>query len=217
MQVHTSKRSTRLRRAIVAIIASGVVAAPAAHAKSVDSRIVVPPADLPEVARHAGEAMLLRQTLDGRTLLYIEQNQGARLAVLDVTDPGFVRAERSVQLDTSGAFDFISTLGNWAELVRFRQGPVDAVFDMHNADAPTILSSPSGRAHDEDMPLTHDLIVDRVNSLELNGGVDANPAPVEVTNRITGTTFLLTQDGLYLIRHREAEMIERWREQAYSN
>jgi hypothetical protein len=224
MQVH-SKRSTRLRRAIVAIIASGVVAAPAAHAKSVDSRIVVPPADLPEVARHAGEAMLLRQTLDGRTLLYIEQNQGARLAVLDVTDPGFVRAERSVQLATSGAFDFISTLGNWAELVRFRQGPVDAVFDMHNADAPTIteaqsptiLSSPSDLAHDEDMPLTDDPIVDRANSLELNGGVDANPAPVEVTNRITGTTFLLTQDGLYLIRHREAEMIEKWREQAYSN
>jgi hypothetical protein len=96
---------------------------------------------------------------------------------------------------------------------------------MHNADAPTIteaqsptiLSSPSDLAHDEDMPLTDDPIVDRANSLELNGGVDANPAPVEVTNRITGTTFLLTQDGLYLIRHREAEMIEKWREQAYSN
>jgi hypothetical protein len=34
--------------------------------------------------------MMLHDTTDGRTLLYIEQNHGARLAIFDVTDPAHV-------------------------------------------------------------------------------------------------------------------------------
>jgi hypothetical protein len=73
------------------------------------------------VERQPGEAMFLHDTVDGRTLLNIEQNQGARLATFDVTDPVHIKGDGSVQLDASGPFDFISPLGNQAELVRFRQ------------------------------------------------------------------------------------------------
>src|SRR6266481_4424222 len=91
--------------------------------------IVTRPADLPELARKRGQAMLLHATGDGRTHLYIEQNDGARLAVFDVTDPGHVTVEGSAQVDAPGAFDFVSSLGDYAELVRFRNGQGEAVLD----------------------------------------------------------------------------------------
>src|ERR1035441_4914799 len=86
-----SKLSNYLRRVAIAIVASGTVAAPAVYAKPFNNLVVVVPTELPELARRAGEAMLLRETVDGRALLYIEQNQGARMAILDVTDPSHVK------------------------------------------------------------------------------------------------------------------------------
>jgi hypothetical protein len=49
--------------------------------------VLVSPAELLELARMTGQAMTLHTTADGRTLLYVEQNDGARLAIFDVTDP----------------------------------------------------------------------------------------------------------------------------------
>ena len=122
--------SKRLRRTAIAIAGIGIVAAGAAHANSADTVVVVPPADLPESARQGGEAMFLHETIDGKTLLYIEQNQGARLAVLDVTDPLHVKGKGSVQLDASGPFDFMFPLGDRAEVVRYRSGQEEAVLDL---------------------------------------------------------------------------------------
>jgi hypothetical protein len=60
----------------------------AAVASNRFSKIVfVSPAELPELAQEPGQAMVLHATADGRTLLYVEQNHGARLAIFDVTDP----------------------------------------------------------------------------------------------------------------------------------
>jgi hypothetical protein len=73
---------------------------------SSDKIIVVRPAELPELARVAGQAMMLHDTLDGTTLLYVEQNHGARLAIFDVTDPAHVKAEGSTVVDAPGSFDF---------------------------------------------------------------------------------------------------------------
>jgi len=132
------KVSKCIRRAAIAIVASGTVAAPALYAKSSSNLIVVPPTDLPELARQTGDAMLLHDTIDGRALLYIEQNQGARLAIFDVTDPAHVKGEGSVSLDATGPFDFVSTFGNRAEIVRFRQDQEDAVLDLHHVKVPTL-------------------------------------------------------------------------------
>src|SRR5260370_29827360 len=82
--------------------------------------------------------MLLHATGDGRTHLYIEQNDGARLADFDVTDPGHVTVEGSAQVDAPGAFDFVSSLGDYAELVRFRNGQEEAVPDLHKVNHPTL-------------------------------------------------------------------------------
>src|SRR5271163_2077311 len=71
--------------ALVALIFAGHAEARNRH--SSDKIFVVGPADLPELARVTGRAMMLHDTTFGRTLLYIEQNDGARLAIFDVTDP----------------------------------------------------------------------------------------------------------------------------------
>jgi len=102
------KISKRLRRVAMTIAVSGIVTATAVHANPSNNIVLVPPPDLPVLARQSGDAMLLNETIGGQTLLYVEQNEGRRLAIFDVSDPGHIRGEGSVQLDASGPFDFIS-------------------------------------------------------------------------------------------------------------
>src|ERR1700736_1066271 len=90
--------SNCVRRAAIAIVATGIVAVPTVHAHPSGKLILVPPTDLPATARQTGESMLLYGTLDDKTHLYIEQSHGARLSILDVTDPSHIKDEGSVQL-----------------------------------------------------------------------------------------------------------------------
>jgi hypothetical protein len=199
---------------------------------SSDKIIVVRPAELPELARVAGQAMMLHDTLDGRTLLYVEQNHGTRLAIFDVTDPAHVKAEGSTLVDAPGPFDFVSSLGADAVLVRFRNGRGEAVLDLRKVKAPTInmiqglysqgateflgddvlvvAKRPSVQSDAED---TDYQVVDISNPLHPNPLPDIKQVLEKITNDETGTTFLLTADGLYLIRRPVVEAEFRIREQ----
>ena len=193
MKENMANRSSKLlRRAVVAIVATGSVAASAAYSPTPSHLIVVPPSDLPELARQTGEAMLLHETIDGRTLLYIEQNQGARLAIFDVTDPGHLTGEGAVQLDAPGPFDFVSSFGSRAEIVRFRENKGDAVLDLGKADAPVLKAAQPQR-----------IAAERFE--DFDGLGDAKRINEQITNRDTGTTFLLSDSGLYVIRRPIAE------------
>src|SRR6202041_239613 len=124
---------------LTAVVALGFTGhAQARNHHSPDKIVVVGPADFPELARVPGQAMMLHDTMDGRTILYIDQNHGARLAIFDVTDPAHVKAEGSAQLDAPGSFDFVSSLGADAELLRFRNGQGEAVLNLHKAKTPTL-------------------------------------------------------------------------------
>jgi hypothetical protein len=228
-----SKFSMGLHRVAIAIVASASVAAPAVYAKA-SNIVLVPPTALPESARQTGEAMFLHDTVDGRTLLYIEHSQGSELAILDVTDPGHVRAGGSVRLDATGPFDFVSTLGDRAELVRFRQGHVDEVLDLHAAQAPTLrtvqglsLRGPATPLGEDGFMITEQAdakaqstrdyqIVDTASSQELYRAFGVQQVREEVTRKETGTTFLLTDGGLYLIRRPAVEMYKNQRDQDYA-
>jgi hypothetical protein len=167
--------------------------------------------------------MLLSDGLDGRTLLYIEQNEGSRLAILDVTDPGHIKGAGSVQLDASGPFDFISPVGNQGELVRFRQGDEEAVLDLRKK-IPSLkivqgltLTGPVTRlgndgftvsGHSPELQRAWDYqVVDTANSRELNQVFDVRQVRQELTKADTGTTFLLTEIGLYVIRRPAIETV----------
>src|SRR6266403_1151560 len=113
----------RITQLTLAVVAAVTLTGQADARSRADRVVVVRPAELPELAQVPGQAMTLHATGDGRTILYIEQNHGARLAIFDVTDPAHVKQEGSAQVvDAPGSFDFVSSFGDNAELVRFRHG-----------------------------------------------------------------------------------------------
>jgi len=233
-----SRSAKFVRQAVIAIVATGALAAPAAYSRNSNNLIVVAPTDLPELARQTGEAMFLHDTFDGRTHLYVEQNHGAQLAIFDVTDPGHVKSEGSVQINAPGPFDFVSTLGDRAELVQFRQGQGSAVLDLHKVNAPTLTKVQGLTLQGATMALGDDgfIVTSRANSNaqsaqdaqvvvtasrgDLNHVVDICEVRQELTKHDTGTTFLLAQSGLYVVRRplveRENELRERDRMLRYA-
>jgi hypothetical protein len=211
------------RQIAIAIVASGVVAATAVHANPPNDVVLVPPTDLPELARQSGNAMLLHETSDGRTLLYIEQNRGARLATFDVTDPVHIKGEGFVQLDATGPFDFVSPLGKQAELIRFRQGHEDAVLDLRKERVPNLgavqgltLQGPITHLGNDGFTVTSQVPqMPTATTQDLSRVFDVKQVREEVTNAGTGTTFLLTENGLFLIRRLAVESDKRRREREW--
>jgi len=236
MKKYLQRILSYLRPMAIATVTSGMAAGIALAAPS-SNLVVVPPAKLPAAARQSGDAMFLRETIDGTTLLYIEENQGSRLAIFDVTDPAHVKGEGSVELDAPGPFDFVSSLGSRAELIRFRQDQGNAVLDLHKARVP-VLKTPQGLTlKGAAMPLGNDgltvssraladsqlardyqvQIVNSVNSPELSRVYSSKGIREEITKYDTGTTFLLTDDGLFLIRRPVKEMEKTLRDLDYAN
>jgi hypothetical protein len=176
-----------LRRAAMAVLAGGAVAATIVHANPSSNIVPVPPADLPELAQKTSEAMFLYDRFDGRT---------ARLAGFDVTDPAHTTGQGSVQLSASGPFGSISPLGNQAELVRCRQGQ-DAVLDSAFTVAGQDNASPA-----RDYP-----VIDTLTAYELSRIFDVKQVRAKMTKGDTVTTFMLTDSGLYMIRRPGEEFI----------
>src|ERR1700758_5387683 len=98
--------------------------------------VVMEAPDLPEPAQTPGNSLFLHSDGAGSTYLYVEQQQGARLSVFDVTDPARIKLVVSTPLAAGGAFDFVRPLGNNAELVYFRDGQKEAVLDLRKAKRP---------------------------------------------------------------------------------
>ncbi len=239
--------SKAVRCAVAVVLGMGIVAAPAVNAKPKpkvvkgedgSKLLLVSPADLPELARQNGEAMLLHQTGDGRTFLYVEQKHGARLAIFDVSDPSDIEQEGMVQLDAQGAFDFASAVGDYAELVRFRDGQREAVLDLHKVKAPAIQMVQELKLRDEVVRQENSggmmavpamtksakgyQPMEKVNALAIDlqgirGVLDVNTVRAEVTNDESGTTFLLTADGLYVVRRPDVEVEYAAHQDQFSN
>lgn len=205
-------------RLALAILLGEMSVAPITYANPSNAIVLVRPTDLPTLARQSGEAMFLHDTGDGRVLLYVEQREGTQLAIFDVTDPAHVRGEGSVQLDAAGRFDFVADLGKRGELVRFRGDQGEAVLDLHKTPVlkkvpgldtrnSTILladddSRFTGRAINPALgQSTRDYkIFQSGESPNDDRVVEVKQVRQEVTNADTGTTFLLAENGLYLIR-----------------
>ena len=225
------KRFVRIAQVLLASAMTLTVTGLAkAKNKSSEKIILVTPSELPVLARANGEAMLLRETSNGRTLLYIEQSQGARLAIFDVSDPANVEAEGTAQINASGSFDFVSSLGHNQELVRFRGGQGDAILNFRNAKSPTLntvqgldfqgsvqrLGNAGFMVANQPVSAPADPnyeVVDLSNSTGADLVYGVKQVRQQITNPDTGTTFLLTADGLYLVRRPAVEKendIHKW-------
>jgi hypothetical protein len=228
MSITKGRKFLENSRQIAAVMVVCGVAA-AVHAMPANNLVIVPPTNLPELAQHGGDAMLLRGTTDGRKLLYVEQDNGSHLATFDVTDPGNVKAEGSVQLEATGPFDFVSPIGTRAELIRFRRDQAGAILDFRKAKVPYLetidgftVPGPimtlgndgfmvAGRAADDQTRREYQ-VVGTTSAGDFGSAFDVKQVREEVTNLDTGTTFLLAQGGLYEIRRPAVESEKKRRE-----
>jgi hypothetical protein len=71
---------------LAALLAIAPVADAEAHPQ-LESIVILRPVDLPQAAQTPGQSIKLFALTNGRTYLYIEQQQLGRLVILDVTDP----------------------------------------------------------------------------------------------------------------------------------
>ena len=212
------KLSRCVPRLVLTLVLGEMSATPVSYANPSNEILLVAPTNLPTLARQSGEAMCLHDTLDGRTLLYVEQHEGAQLAIFDVTDPAHVTGKGSVQLEGPGPFDFVADLGKRGELVRFRGGQGEAVLDLR--DTPVLVKVPGLNTRNSTILLAD--YGSRPTGQALNAAagqsirdykifqsgespgedrvVEVKRVRQEVTNPDTGTTFLLAENGLYMIR-----------------
>jgi hypothetical protein len=161
--------AVRIRRAAVALIANATMAAGTVHASPPSPVVMVPPTDPPALARQTGDAMLLQESIDGAMMLYIEQNQGARLATFDATDPLQIKPRVAFQFDDSGLFDFTAPM-------------TGALKVTHPASG----ASPA---------LNYFGAIDPVFTYELNRMFDVKQVRAQLMRTHTGTTFMRSEGG----------------------
>jgi hypothetical protein len=192
------------------------------HSKSKEL-VVMEPRDLPEQAQARGNSLFLHSDNAGSTYLYVEQQQGTRLSVFDVTDPARIKLVLSTPLAGVGAFDFVRPLGNNAELVYFRDGQKEAVLDLRKAKRPVfrVISTVTDLDQAESLgessflatsqPYKYVSAVGRdYQVIDIVASVPTQLATVNdvrhrVTNNETGTTFLLSPKGLTVVRRLSVE------------
>jgi hypothetical protein len=160
----------------------------------------------------------------GSTYLYVEQQQGAQLTVFDVTNPSKIKFVASSPVNGPGAFDFVRPLDGHGELVRFRDDKTVAVLDLHKVKSPSlhIINALSEGGATEALGESGFLMVNEpynyVRATPRDYQVIDISSPSEptllatiaqvkhrVVNNDTGTTFLLSSEGLTVIRRTSVE------------
>ncbi len=185
--------------------------------------VVAPLATTSELAQQPSEDILLRVDGSGTPYLYLEQQQGARLVVLNVDDLAHVRVVASIATGLSRPYDFVQSISDTLEQIRFRDGSGSALLNLQKAKSPQIVSA----AHTVAEPVealgnsgyllavtelaqqparivSRDYqVVDfgtRAHPLETIAGV------TRIAERSdTGTVFLLSTQGITVIRNLSTE------------
>jgi hypothetical protein len=104
--------------------------------------VVESPSDLPEFAQNRSEAMYLKHTESGMVVLYLEQNQGRKLAILDVTDPAKIRAVGQVSIDAPSSYDFVQDVGYSAVLIHYRNHSGFGLISFKKYKQPVLKAQP---------------------------------------------------------------------------
>jgi hypothetical protein len=218
------KMKHRIGKIVVAAIfvaATSVHANPKTRSKSI---VIVTPSDLPEIAQRTSEAMYIRDTGGGRTLLYLEQDQGRTLAILDVSDPGAIRAVAQVSIAARSPYDFVEPLRDSAALIHYRDDSGFAVINFKKVKKPVLADEPQFQHPADAAPLGHDGLLlasathppaqaDDPQYQVFDVSNPSNPTTLATVKGVrqrlerteTGTLFLLTNTGLTVIRRPSVE------------
>jgi hypothetical protein len=179
------------------------------------------------IAQSPTQDLLLRTDDNGPTYLYVEQQQGTRLFVFDVTNPEHMKLVRSSALAVNSAYDFVAPVKG-RELISFRDGSGSALLDFHNPKAPRITRtleptafpvSSSATAHSlassaapfEDQITTDPSVQARTVHFVPSGRHARVLATLDNVTRLTarpetGTTFLLAAGKVTIVRSPAVEL-----------
>jgi hypothetical protein len=216
------KSALTLGIAAAALVLPAIPTQAEVHSKSKEL-VVMEARDLPEQAQIKGHSLLLHSDTAGSTYLYVEQQQGTRLAVFDVTDPAHIKLAASATLPAEGLFDFVRPLGENAELVYFRHGQKEGVLDLRKAKKPVLRTVSAPTDLGTAQPLGSSGLLATNTSYKYVPAVardyqvvdiaGANPTLLATVKEVkhlaanddTGTTFLLGSDGLTVVRQISVE------------
>jgi hypothetical protein len=187
--------------------------------------VVEAPSQLPELAQKDGEALYLHSTSDGRTILYIEGIGGKNLSILDVTDPAKILPIGQVDISGTAPFDFVQDVSGSAVLIRYRNESGFATLNVHKIARPVITPLPA-------LELSHNTeVIDNTGLAVSTTNTESQPMvaardyevvdttdpshPVLVatvsnvkqtlSNQNTETQFLLSQEGVTVVRRPQVE------------
>ena len=219
MKIHIG---TLIAAMLVAVTGVQVQAATRPHSNTLR---VETPANSPVLAEQNAQAMYLHKTADGSALLYIEEQGGRGLSVLDVTDPAHVKRVAHTSFPNGSAFDFVRNVNDNVALIRYEDGSGVALLNFKNARRPVLETAPafaevgyterigqtgmlatvaqtsSTRVVD---PKTYN-VLDIANA-SAPGLLATIPAVTQlVENGDTGTLFLLNNDGVTMVRRLRVE------------
>jgi hypothetical protein len=207
------------------VVATGVHAQAATRPHSNTLRVETP-ANHPALAEANAEAIYLHKTGDGRALLYIEQQKGRGLSVLDVTDPANVKRVANRSFPNPSTFEFVRNVNDDAALIRYENGSGFAVLNFKHSRHPVLEATPVfAEATNPEMMLGQTGMLVTVAQNSTNSAADPKTYQVldtanasgpglmatipDVTQREensdTGTLFLLNRDGVTMIRRPRVE------------
>jgi hypothetical protein len=186
--------------------------------------IVVEPKALPEVTRSKAQAMILHQAGNGESYLYLEQQQFARVVVLDVTDPAHIEVVNLSKVDAPAPFDFVRLIGSSVALIRYRNNLGYAILDLRKPKTPSLATIDVPKQATSVEPLGDKalMVIDELApEYEVVGHdyqvIDASDPRFpkrlatirlvrqKIEDNDTGTVFLLGADGLTVLRRPHLE------------
>lgn len=173
------------------------------------------------IAQSPAQDLLVRADENGPTYLYVEQQQGARLLVFDVTNPEYMKLVTSTSLAVHSAYDFVAPVKG-RELITFRDGSGSALLDFHSPKAPkiSVTLEPGAPVHfsvlSATLPFADQIKMDasvQPRTIQfVNPGRDTRVlAALDNVTRVaerpeTGTTFLLAAGKVTIVRSPGVEL-----------
>ena len=157
--------------------------------------VVMRPSDLPPAAQVPGQAMYLR-ALNFSRYLYVEQDNGRRLAIFDVSRPARIKTIAEIELNAP-RFDFLQAVNSDLVLVGIRDlhGSIKlGVLDLQHPKKPVL--HVLGDAEFGLLPRERSAHV-----LAPEPGVEIRDIQQEISDKELGSCFVLSADGLWIIRH----------------
>ncbi len=199
----------------------GVPLAQAATHRQQSNILVEPPAALPEPTQLASQGMLLYSNHFTHAWLYLEQEHGALMSVIDVSEPSRIRLVASVRTGVEKPYDLIQAAHKHYAIARFRDGSGEMLLNLSHPRAPRLTAIPAMpySPADLDIPPEYPGIELRAVARSDDGQdlqiIEPGTAQrliataTHVTRQAfrpeTGTLFLLGDRGLTVVRNLNTE------------